>query len=477
MHSPLDTIAAIVTPIGESGIGVIRVSGPKAFCLIDPLFLTRHGKPLSQAASHTCQVGTFTTDEPIDQVIATLFRCPNSYTGDDVVELSAHGNPLILNRILQALVKYGARLADPGEFTERAFLAGKMDLTQAEAVADLIRAKTDQAHAAALGQLEGHLAAKVRTLRAGLLPLLAHVEVGLDHSDEDHEFLSREGLIAKCRETQSEIETLLASARVGKILREGVRVALVGRPNVGKSSLLNALLKEERAIVTPIPGTTRDTLEESVNWEGIPVVLTDTAGVRDDSQDPVERLGMERTRKALRDADLVLCVFDGSEPMTAEDYTILRECEGKPHLFVMNKVDLTPTPSPTRRGEKAHRMHNPLPVGEGTATLVAGGEAIEVSAKTGQGLDELVREVKRISLDNSDTGSHARWMLNARHQAALERAREALAQAAQAAEKNAYEECVALELNTALGALGEVIGETATEDLLDQIFSKFCIGK
>jgi tRNA modification GTPase len=390
----------------------------------------------------------------------TVFRAPHSYTGDDVVEISAHGSPFILDQVLQACVKKGARLAGPGEFTERAFLAGKIDLTQAEAVADLIRVRTDQAHAAALSQLEGHLATKVRSLRDRLLPLLAHVEVGLDHSDEDHDFLSRDGLITKCGEVRSEIGTLLSSARLGKILRDGMRIALVGRPNVGKSSLLNALLMEERAIVTPIPGTTRDTLEENVNWEGLPVVLTDTAGMREDSQDPVERLGMERTRKALLQSDVVVCIFDASEPLSEEDKTLIQECMARPHLWVANKSDLDV------RWDASQ-----------LAALNGGSPVVSVSAKTGAGLRELVQAVKDLSLAGSPTSSEARWMLNVRHQTALERAHEALAHAAEAAAQEAYEECVALELHTALGALSEIIGDTATEDLLDQIFSKFCIGK
>ena len=410
----------------------------------------------------------------------TLFRAPHSYTGEDVAEISAHGSPYILNQILQACVDQGARLAGPGEFTERAFLAGKIDLTQAEAVADLIRAKTDQSHAAALAQLEGHLATRVRSLRDSLVPLLAHVEVGLDHSDEDHDFLSRNSLIEKCASVRREIESLLASARVGKILREGLRVALVGRPNVGKSSLMNALLKEERAIVTPVPGTTRDTLEESVNWDGVPVVLTDTAGVRESSRDPVERLGMERTRKALNESDLVLCLFDASEPLGTEDCALLRACASKPHLYVMNKIDLapclTPVPSPNGRGERSSLSHRERVAAAGDRVRLPS-PAIEVSAQTGEGLSELVRAVKDFSLAGQDPAGTARWMINSRHQAALGCAREALASALEAAREENYEECVALELHSALKALGEILGETTTEDLLDKIFSNFCIGK
>jgi tRNA modification GTPase len=335
-----------------------------------------------------------------------------------------------------------------------------MDLTQAEAVADLIRSKTDQAQAAALAQLQGHLAAEVRSLRNDLLPLLAHIEVGLDHSDEDHAFLRREEFLKKCGRSQAALDQILASARLGKILREGLRIAIVGRPNVGKSSLLNALLREERAIVTPIPGTTRDTLEESVDWDGIPVVLTDTAGLRSGSSDLAERLGMERTRQAVAQADWVIGVFDGSAPSTPEDRQVMEACLPKPHVWAINKIDL-----PSRWDSGAFSG----PYGQAPVA--------PLSAKTGVGLDRLVQWVKTLALKETSSTGQAQWLLNARHRAALERARDALRRAREAAQSEAFEECVALEIQSALQALGEIIGETATEDLLDQIFSQFCVGK
>jgi tRNA modification GTPase len=460
MHSQQDSIAAVVTPPGESGIGVIRVSGADAVSLVKRLFRSPGSTDLTKVPSHTCHYGQLVADHPLDQVLITVFRSPHSYTGEDVVEISMHGNPRLLHQALQACLEQGARLADPGEFTQRAFLNGKMDLTQAEAVADLIRAKTDQAQAAALAQLEGQLAAKVRALRDSLLPLLAHVEVGLDHSDEDHDFLSRQTLTAKCAEVQAELDQILISSKVSKILRDGLRVAIVGRPNVGKSSLLNALLKEDRAIVTPIAGTTRDTLEESLNWEGIPVILTDTAGMRQQAADPVEQLGIERSQKALKAADVVLCVLDGSEPLSPEDKILIQGCLKKPHLWVVNKNDL---PATWRRSE--------------LEALNGKSPALPVSAKTGEGLHELVQAVKQLSLGGQASADDARWLINSRHEAALRAAREALARAAEAAQRQAYEECVALELRCALTALGDILGETATDDLLDKIFSTFCIGK
>jgi tRNA modification GTPase len=460
MISREDTIAAIATPLGEGGLGVIRVSGRQAIGIVNTIFRSPKLKNLLEAVSHTCHVGVLQGESAIDQVVVTLFRAPHSYTGEDVVEISAHGSPFTLRKIVDLCLAKGARAAGPGEFTERAFLNGKMDLTQAEAVAELIRAKTDKAQAAALAQMQGRLAEKVRSVRDQLLPLLAHVEVGLDHSDEDHDFLSRDHLIAGCRQAQSEIERLLESAQVSKILREGFRVAFLGRPNVGKSSLLNALLKEERAIVTPIPGTTRDTLEENLDLNGIPVILTDTAGLRHEARDPVERIGMERTRKSLEEADAVIGLFDGSEELTPEDEEVIRQAMSKSHIWVINKSDLPQRVVP-------NSLH----------ALNGGAAVVQLSAKTGEGLDALAATITQLALKEKAGASEARWLLNARHQAALVRAKEALSRAAESAGEEAYEECVALELQTALGALGEVIGETTTEELLDQIFSQFCIGK
>jgi tRNA modification GTPase len=460
MDSPQDTIAAIATPLGEGGLGVIRVSGSAAIAAVDTFFKSPKGISLQNVASHTCHLGLLQATALVDQAVVTVFRAPHSYTGEDVVEISAHGSPFVLQKILSVCLRQGARLAGPGEFTQRAFLNGKLDLTQAEAVAELIRAKSDKTQAAAIAQLQGHLSKEVRRLRDALLPLLAHVEVGLDHSDEDHDFLARQTLTRQCSDLRLQIETILQSARVGKVLREGLHVVLMGRPNVGKSSLMNALLKEDRAIVTPIAGTTRDTLEEGVNWDGIPVILTDTAGLRGYAQDPIERLGIERTHQALERADLLLGLFDASQPLSPEDHDVIQTCTAKPHVWVMNKTDL----SPCWQAEELARLNG-------------GGPIIAVSAKEGNGLQSLVEEVKKAALQETAYAAGAQWLLNARHREALERARAGLERAASASQEAAFEECVALELQSTLQALGEVIGETVTEDLLDQIFSQFCVGK
>ncbi|HVO32267.1 MAG TPA: tRNA uridine-5-carboxymethylaminomethyl(34) synthesis GTPase MnmE [Elusimicrobiota bacterium] len=462
--SPSDTIAAIATPHGEGGIGVIRLSGTRAIAIAGRLFRSPANVDLAHVASHTCHLGDIIdprgSSGAIDQAIVTIFRDPHSYTGEDVVEISGHGSPRILERILSACLGQDARLAGPGEFTLRAFLSGRIDLTQAEAVADLIRSRTDKTQAAALAQLEGSLAREIRGMREALLPLLAHIEVGLDHSDDDHDFLRRDELASGCRSVAARMETILTSARVSKILRDGFRVALVGRPNVGKSSLLNALLKEDRAIVTPIAGTTRDTLEERLHWDGMPVVLTDTAGLRAASQDPVEQIGMDRSRQALEQSDVALGLFDGSEPLNADDRHVIELCAAKAHVWVVNKSD--------------------LPAGWPPAALSAlngGGPVVSVSARTGDGLDDLMRTAQSLALSETAPAGEARWLLNARHGRALEQARDALHRAADAAAENRFEECVALDLRAALNSLGDIIGETATEDLLGEIFSRFCVGK
>lgn len=460
MNSAEDTIAAIATPLGEGGLGVIRLSGPQAFAIASKEFQPLRPSILDSVPSHTCHVGGWGAEKSIDHVVVTLFRGPNSYTGDDVIEISAHGSPFVLQEILNSCLRRGARVAGPGEFTQRAFLAGKLDLTQAEAVSDLISARTEKVRAAALAQLEGSLATRVRNLRNDLLPLMAHLEVGLDHSDEDHAFLRREELHKSCGEVLEGINAILASARVGKILREGLRVALVGRPNVGKSSLLNALLGEDRAIVTATPGTTRDTLEENATWDGFPVVLTDTAGLRENSSDPIEVLGMGRTKQVLENADLVVGLFDASETLTEEDEAVVRLCADRPHLWAINKTDL-----PSRWAPEALSRWNGI------------APSIQISALRGDGLPKLIEAVKAAALSDAPKAGEAHWILNARHRDALERTRDALRRAQSAAKDDAYEECVALELMTALQAIGEIIGETPTEELLGQIFSQFCVGK
>ncbi|MBI3291243.1 MAG: tRNA uridine-5-carboxymethylaminomethyl(34) synthesis GTPase MnmE [Elusimicrobia bacterium] len=497
MTSLDDTIAAVATPWGEGGIGVVRVSGPEAVRVGERVFHSPSGVRLAEMTTHTCHVGMIQLcGEPVDQVVATVMREPRSYTGQDTVEFSGHGGMVPLRRILEACLQAGARLAEPGEFTLRAFVNGKMDLAQAEAVADVIRAKTDQALTAALHQLEGHLSEAIRRLRQDLLELLAHLEVGLDHSDEDHPFLDREALLHRCTEVQHALERLLGTTRTGRLYREGLKVAIVGKPNVGKSSLMNVLLREERAIVTPIPGTTRDVLEEGLNLRGIPLVILDTAGMRAHSQDPIEQLGMERTRRVLEQTEAVLFVLDTSVPLTEEDRRVAELLNGKPTIVVLNKADLpacwppqaldalmqrspSPPPSPTRGEGKTSRPPPSPPTGgrgkgEGGRRSIP---AVRISTIRREGIDQLEEALWHSVMGGTIAPHDGVLVTNVRHQDALRRAQDALQRASTAASQEAFEECVALELRNALDALGEIIGATTTEDFLQAIFSTFCIGK
>ena len=385
----------------------------------------------------------------LDEVLLSVHRAPASYTGEDVVELSCHGGRLVTRRVLETLLAAGARGAEPGEFTQRAFLNGRMDLTQAEAVMDLIRAQTDLAIRAAGEQLEGRLGQRIEALREGLLSLVAHVEAFIDFPDEDIDPDTGAGLLVRADGLLASLDALLATAGQGRILREGVRTVIYGEPNVGKSSLLNALLGHERAIVSETPGTTRDTIEESLNVRGLPLRLTDTAGLRE-SADPLENAGMAHTRRTLARADLALRVVDGSgSGPTSEDPAAPVE------ILVLNKADLGVHP-----------------------TWASHPNAVPISCRTGEGLDTLADAIyERVTGGQLSWNDDAAVAINARHQACLQRARESLLTARAALQNNISPEFVALDLRGALDAVGEVVGQVDTEDILGKIFSTFCIGK
>jgi len=380
-----DTICAIATPLGEGGIGVVRVSGEKAVDVAARLVALRSGAPLATATTHTLHHADIfdpadaTRRAPLDEALVAVMRAPRSYTGEDVVELQCHGGLLVLQTICEALIRAGARLAEPGEFTKRAFLNGRLDLAQAEAVLDTIRAKTAASLRLAQAQLRGTLSHEIDALRERLIGLLAHVEAGIDFVEEDLAFIPTGELVAGLATVQEAVSRLLAHSREGRILREGVTAAIVGKPNVGKSSLLNALLQTDRAIVTPIPGTTRDVLEDTLNIRGIPVRLLDTAGIRE-TTDPVEQEGVRRSCAAKAQADLLLIVLDGSAPLTAEDQALLDEPppnQDQRQLVVVNKTDLPCRIDLTR-----------LPSGGPGCTVV------KISAKTGEGLDGLRDQIR-----------------------------------------------------------------------------------
>lgn len=443
-----DTIAAISTPFGEGAIALLRLSGPDAAEVADIVF--RGKKKVAEMRSHRQHFGgIFDGDLKLDEVLLSIHRAPASYTGDDTVEIACHGGILVTRRILELLLRNGARAAEPGEFTQRAFFNGKMDLTQAEAVMDLISAQTDLAMRAAGEQLEGRLGARIRDLRERLLELLAHVEAYIDFPDEDIDPDTGQALLSRLDLVRTDLDRLLATAGQGKILREGVRTVIFGAPNVGKSSLLNLLLGYERAIVSATPGTTRDTLEEVINLRGIPLRLVDTAGVRD-ATDAIEREGIERTRRQLERADLVLHVCDGTVPREN------CEAEGlqlKHALLVLNKSDLSEHPSWN------------------------GVEAVRLSCLTGDGSDILGETIEARVLGGQASARDWSVAINARHQACLETARKYADAARQAFTDGLSSEFVAEELRAALNAVGDVVGRVDTEDLLGKIFSTFCIGK
>ncbi len=464
MHAG-DTICAIATPPGEGGIGIIRVSGDKALDLASRIFAGAAGRTVRDYRTHTLHHGELRAPDGrrIDDVLVAVMKAPRSYTREDVVEFHCHGGPLILRLGLEALLLSGARLAEPGEFTKRAFLNGRLDLAQAEAVMDLISARTEAGLRVALEHLRGALSEELGRLREGLVRLLVEVEAGIDFSDEDITFISAQGLAHGVTMARDRITQLIRTAEDGRIVREGVTVALVGRPNVGKSSLMNALAKADRAIVTPIPGTTRDVLEEFIAVRGIPVRLLDTAGVRE-AVDVVEREGVRRAHDALARADLVLAVLDGSEPLGEEDLRLLESARGKTMILVVNKSD-----QPARL--------DLLPIQGPGPGMREGARLVRTSATTGAGLDDLRDAIRDAVLTQGLESREGMVITHLRHRGALERAQTALGQVLLSVERGMAAECVAADLRAAVNALGEIIGATTTDDILDRIFKEFCIGK
>jgi tRNA modification GTPase len=458
--NPGDTIAAISTPLGVGGIGIVRLSGPQAREILGKVFRRRRGKgPL---LSHRFYLGEIIRPRDpavIDEVLASFMEKPHTYTREDVAEIQAHSGVLVLREILDAVLQSGARLAEPGEFTKRAFLNGRIDLTQAEAVIDLIQSKTRRSLEMANLQREGRLGMEIRRIREDLLNLMALLEAGIDFPEDEVPELSGDEVNRRLQNAREKLDTLLRTYDQGKIYREGISAVIIGRPNVGKSSLLNALLREDRAIVTPIPGTTRDVIEEVVNVRGIPLKIMDTAGLRH-THDQVEVEGVRRTRDRMALADLVIWVVDGSEPITAQDLDILPEVQPRRVVVAMNKNDLP-------------RRLNPRDLGE----HLPGAPLIPVSALDHSGIDRLEEAIRDLVLDGRQDSSAEILLSNLRHKQALERAREGLEQALEASRANLSAEFISVDLGRALQALGEIVGETTSEDILERIFSQFCIGK
>ena len=459
-----DTIAAIATPVGEGGLAVIRISGTQALAIGDRIFLPRGKNSLkpSAAASHTIQFGHVLRDgKTIDEVLVAVMRAPRTFTREDIVEITCHGGILPAKMVLDAALASGARLAEPGEFTRRAFLNGRIDLAQAEAVADLIHSRTELALRAANEQLAGKLSQRINELRDDLMKTLAHVEAYIDFPEEDIAEETKDQLLGRLDRGVAFMDELLRTANEGQILRRGIRAAIIGRPNAGKSSLLNQLLGHERAIVSSIPGTTRDTIEETANIRGLPVVFIDTAGLRE-AQDEIEVEGIRRSHESLQKAEIILHVLDASEPLTEADETYLREVAGKKRILIRNKMDLPA------------KLELPEGAGQAKKSALA---VVDVCCLTGKGIESLKDAIKNLVWSGEIRTEMLQVMINSRHQEALARAREATVRTVEALRGGATLELAAMDLRIAVNAVGEIVGKTATEDLLDMIFSQFCIGK
>ena len=453
-----DTIGAIATPLGEGGLAVIRLSGRQALGVADRCFVPKGQGALkpSAAPTHTLHFGHIVRGgRTVDEVMVAVMRAPRTFTREDVVEITCHGGILPARMVLDAVLAKGARLAEPGEFTRRAFLNGRIDLAQAEAVADLIHSRTELALQAANEQAAGKLSRRIDQLRNQMLKTLAHIEAHIDFPDDDLGPDTREQLVDHLRRDMAFMDQLLRTAHEGQLLRRGIRGAIIGRPNAGKSSLLNQLLGRDRAIVSRIPGTTRDTIEETADIRGVPVLLVDTAGLRE-AGDELELEGIRRSRQSLLQAEFILHVFDVSQPLTDADARYLAEFAAKKRIWVRNKIDL-----PSR-----------LQFPPGLAGPVA-----DVCCLTGQGIEALKDAIKELAWSGEIKTGMFEVMINSRHQDALNRARAATLRATDALASDRTLELAAIDLRIAVNAVGEIVGKTTTEDLLDMIFSQFCIGK
>ncbi len=469
-----DTICAIATPAGEGGIGIVRLSGPQSLVVASRVVRLRSNRPLTSASSHRLYLADLVmpaSDTPsapaldhdrgqaaglLDEALVVYMKAPRSFTAEDVVEIQSHGGALVLELICRVCVESGARMAEPGEFTRRAFLNGRLDLSQAEAVLDTIRATSITGLHLAQRHLRGELAREVDQARAALLTVLAHVEAGIDFVDEDIAFLQRDELVRIVRGAHAVVQKLEATAQEGRILREGARVVILGRPNVGKSSLLNRLLREERAIVTAIAGTTRDVIEEAIDLHGVMIRLIDTAGLRD-TNDLVEQEGVKRARAAQTDADLVLVVLDGTVPLTSDDRDLLQSVRNRKHVVVLNKADLAQT--------------------LGTEATLVGHPTYPISAKTGLGVETVKSALRAQLVSGGFEAAEGVTVTNVRHHDALRRARESLHQALESVQDGMAGELVSIDVRAAADALGEITGAITTDEILAQIFSEFCIGK
>lgn len=453
-----DTIAAISTPRGEGGIGIVRISGNNALDILEKIFKPKSGKAIKGLRNYSINYGhIFDGKTLVDEVLVSIMKAPNTYTREDIVEINCHGGFVITEKVLEVVLKNGARIAEIGEFTRRAFLNGRIDLTQAEAVIDLIHGKTEKSVSLSLNQLRGDLKEQIEHLKKLVLDVAAHINVVLDYPEEGIDDPLPEHLVENLQEVLDTTDRLIRSYDKGKMIKEGIKTAIVGKPNVGKSSILNSVLKEERAIVTHVAGTTRDIIEEVVNLKGIPLVLVDTAGIRK-TDDLVENIGVEKSKKLIESADLILFVVDGSRPLDEEDMKIHEAIKAEKVIGILNKIDI-----------KEDIELSPL-------TKIS--KWLEISAIKNQGIDEMEEEIYRHIIDeNIEDSSQKITITNVRHKSALEKTKQSIENIFETIESGLPMDLMAVDIKGALDSLSEVTGEISSEDLLDHIFSNFCVGK
>ncbi|EFC02047.1 tRNA modification GTPase TrmE [Staphylococcus aureus subsp. aureus C160] len=457
----LDTITSISTPMGEGAIGIVRLSGPQAVEIADKLYKGKH--LLNDVPPHTINYGHIIdpeSKEVVEEVMVSVLRAPKTFTREDIIEINCHGGILTINRVLELTMTYGARMAEPGEFTKRAFLNGRIDLSQAEAVMDFIRSKTDRASKVAMNQIEGRLSDLIKKQRQSILEILAQVEVNIDYPEyDDVEDATTEFLLEQSKEIKQEINRLLDTGAQGKIMREGLSTVIVGKPNVGKSSMLNNLIQDNKAIVTEVAGTTRDVLEEYVNVRGVPLRLVDTAGIRE-TEDIVEKIGVERSRKALSQADLILFVLNNNEALTQEDYTLYEVVKNEDVIVIVNKMDLEQN----------------IDINE-VKDMIGDTPLIQTSMLKQEGIDELEIQIRDLFFGGEVQNQDMTYVSNSRHISLLKQARQTIQDAIDAAESGVPMDMVQIDLTRTWEILGEIIGETASDELIDQLFSQFCLGK
>ncbi|PVG55582.1 tRNA uridine-5-carboxymethylaminomethyl(34) synthesis GTPase MnmE [Staphylococcus aureus] len=457
----LDTITSISTPMGEGAIGIVRLSGPQAVEIADKLYKGKH--LLNDVPSHTINYGHIIdpeSKEVLEEVMVSVLRAPKTFTREDIIEINCHGGILTINRVLELTMTYGARMAEPGEFTKRAFLNGRIDLSQAEAVMDFIRSKTDRASKVAMNQIEGRLSDLIKKQRQSILEILAQVEVNIDYPEyDDVEDATTEFLLEQSKEIKQEFNRLLDTGAQGKIMREGLSTVIVGKPNVGKSSMLNNLIQDNKAIVTEVAGTTRDVLEEYVNVRGVPLRLVDTAGIRE-TEDIVEKIGVERSRKALSQADLILFVLNNNEALTQEDYTLYEVVKNEDVIVIVNKMDLEQN----------------IDINE-VKDMIGDTPLIQTSMLKQEGIDELEIQIRDLFFGGEVQNQDMTYVSNSRHISLLKQARQTIQDAIDAAESGVPMDMVQIDLTRTWEILGEIIGETASDELIDQLFSQFCLGK